>query len=43
LLSATIGGKTQSMLVANFAVAKFSLACSTGEFYFKDVTVVTGQ
>ena len=43
LLSATIGGKTQSMSVANFAVEKFSLTCSTGEFYFKDVTVVTGQ
>jgi hypothetical protein len=41
VLSATIAGKTQSMSVATFPVAKFSLTCSTGEFFFKDILVAT--
>jgi hypothetical protein len=43
VLTATVAGKTQSITLAAFAPAKFSLACSTGDFHFKDVRVVSGE
>jgi hypothetical protein len=43
VLTATVAGKSQSISLAPFAMAKFSLTCSTGDFHFNDVNVVTGE
>jgi hypothetical protein len=42
-LSVTVAGKSQSISLTGFSTAKFSMTCSTADFHFKDVTVVTGH